>query len=119
MTVAGVALKTSLVIVTAGLVSVALRRKSAAFHHALWTSALALCLLMPLAVLFLPSHDVVMLPAAQTKIVRSAAPSGSIVIVLLLIGSSIALTRELLAAIGLARWRRQTLAASTPWSATL
>ena len=66
MTVASIALKTSLVVVAAGLLSVALRRQSAAFHHALWTSALALCLLMPLAVLFLPSHDVVVLPAAQT-----------------------------------------------------
>ena len=119
MTIAGIALKTSLVVVAAGLLSVALRRESAAFHHALWTSALALCLLMPLAVLFLPSHDVVALPAAQTRIVRSAAPSGSVVIALLLIGSSIVLIRELLATIGLARWRRQARGTSTHWSATL
>ena len=112
MTVAGIALKTSLVVVAAGLLSVALRRQSAAFHHALWTSALALCVLMPLAVLFLPSHDVVVLPAAQTKIVRSAAPSGSVVVALLLIGSAIVLMRELLATIGLARWRRQAQGAS-------
>jgi beta-lactamase regulating signal transducer with metallopeptidase domain len=118
-TVAGIALKTSLVVVAAGLLSFALRRQSAAFHHALWTSALALCVLMPLAVLLLPSHDVVVLPASQTRIVRSTAPSGSLVIALLLIGSAIVLIRELLATIGLARWRRQAQSASTHWSATL
>ncbi len=63
MTVAGIALKTSLLIVAAGLLSVALRRQSAAFRHVLWTTALALCVLMPLAVLFLPSHPVAMVPA--------------------------------------------------------
>jgi beta-lactamase regulating signal transducer with metallopeptidase domain len=119
MTVASIAIKTILVVVAAGLLSVALRRQSAAFHHVLWTSALALCVLMPLAVVFLPSHDVVVLPAAQTTMVRSAAPSGSVVIALLLIGSAIVLIRELLATIGLARWRRQAQGASTHWSATL
>lgn len=119
MAVAGIALKTSLVLVVTGLLLVALRRQSAAFHHALWTLALALCVLMPLAVLFLPSHEVVVLPAEQTRIVRSAAPSGSIVIVLLLAGSVIVLIRELLATIGLARWHRQTRGASTHWSGTL
>lgn len=119
MTVAGIAIKTTLVIAAAGLLSFALRRQSAALHHAVWMSALALCALMPLAVLFLPSHDVAVLPAAQTTIVRSASPSGSVVITLLLIGSSIVLLRESLATIGLARWRRQALGASTQWSATL
>lgn len=119
MTVAGIALKTSLVVVAAGLLSFALRRQSAAFQHALWTSALALCVLMPLAVLFLPSHDVAVLPAAPTTIVRSAAPNGSVVIMLLLVGSSIVLIRELLAMVGLVRWRRQAQCASMHWSATL
>jgi beta-lactamase regulating signal transducer with metallopeptidase domain len=119
MTVASIAIKTSLVVVAAGLLSIALRRQAAAFHHAVWTAALALCVLMPLAVLFLPSHDVVVLPAAQTKIVRSAAPSGHIVFALLLVGSCVVLMREVLAAIGLARWRRQAHCVSTRWLATL
>src|SRR5688500_4082180 len=62
MTVAGIALKSSLLIAVAGLLSVALRRQSAAFSHLLWTSALALCVLMPFAVFFLPSHTLVTLP---------------------------------------------------------
>ncbi len=67
MTVASIAIKTSLVVAAAGLLSFALRRQSAALHHAVWTSMLALCVLMPLAVLFLPSHDVAVLPAAQNS----------------------------------------------------
>jgi beta-lactamase regulating signal transducer with metallopeptidase domain len=119
MTIASIAIKTSLVVVAAGLLSATLRRQAAAFHHVVWAAALALCVLMPLAVLFLPSHDVVVLPAAQTQIVQSAAPSGFIVIALLLMGSSVVLIRELLATIGLARWRRHAQGASTHWSATL
>ena len=66
MTVAGVVFKTSLVVVAAGLFSLALRRQSAAFGHVVWTSALALCVLMPAAILLLPSHSAIALPIAPT-----------------------------------------------------
>jgi beta-lactamase regulating signal transducer with metallopeptidase domain len=119
-TMASIALKTSLVVVAVGSLSLALRRPSAAFGHALWTTGLALCVLMPVGVLLLPSHDLVTLPAAQTTVVRAAASSISIIVVLWLIGSSIVVLHGLLAALGLARWRRHAFPlTSTHWAATL
>ena len=61
----GIGLKTSLVVIAAGLLSLALRRQAAAFSHVLWTAALVLCVLMPVALL-LPSHEIVALPSAPT-----------------------------------------------------
>ena len=66
MMLAGIAIKTSLVVGAVGLLTLALRRQSAAFGHVLWTMALALCVLMPLAIFVLPSHAVIALPSAAT-----------------------------------------------------
>ena len=66
VTIAGIALRTSLLIVAAGLLSLALRRQSAAFRHQLWISALALSVLMPLAVFLLPSHTIATLPSVPS-----------------------------------------------------
>lgn len=121
-TVAGVALKTSFVVGAAGLLSLALKRQSAAFGHVLWTAALALCVVMPLAVYLLPAHEVVALPSASTLPLPHARGIGwvSALVSLWLIGTSVALLRELLATIGLARWRRQASPlTSTHWSGTL
>ena len=128
LTIAGIALKTSVLLAIAGLLAIALRRQSAAFSHLLWTSALALCVLMPFAVLFLPSHTLVtLLPP-----IPSPARGGGLgwghpgwgplqwSLAIWLVGFSLILLRELLATFGLARWRRhaQPLSASR-WSATL
>ena len=120
MTLAGIALKTSVVVVAAGLLSIALRRQSAAFDHALWTVALTLCVLMPLAVLFLPSHDVVALPAAQASIVRVGCAQRLNRDRLLLIGTvdrshPRAARNDRLGTLAPTR----TTPASTHWSATL
>jgi bla regulator protein blaR1 len=136
MVVAGIALKTSVLIGVVGLVSVALRRQSAAFRHVLWTSALALCVLMPIAVFLLPSQSIATLPAEVLQLASRGAPTltlprargrewegadvASILLALWLIGGSCVLVRELLAGIGLARWRRHARPlSSTHWIATL
>jgi len=122
MTVAGVVFKTSLVVVAAGLFSLALRRQSAAFSHVLWTAALALCVLMPLAVLLLPAHEVIALSSAPTLPLpraRGRQWEGAVV-ALWLVGTSLVLLRHLVATIGLARWRRNASPLTSPrWSATL
>jgi len=124
MMLVSIGLKTSLVVAAAGLLSLALRRQSAAFGHVLWTAALALCVLMPLAILLLPSHDVIALPSGPTLPLPLPRVRGSewarAVLTVWFIGSSVVLLRELLATIGLARWRRHaTPLTSTRWLATL
>lgn len=126
MIIAGIALKTSAVLGVVGLVSVVLRRQSAAFDHLLWTSALALCVLMPLAALLLPSHSIATLQAGILQVSSQSSSSTpnltltSILLALWLIGGSCVLTRELLAAVGLSRWRRHARPlASAHWIATL
>ena len=114
---AGIVVKSSLVISAAGLLSLGLRRQSAAFGHALWTMALALCVSMPLVMLLLPAHQVITLP-------RAAAPAATqpfpLIVALWASGSCLLLLRELLATIGLSRWRRHASPlTSTRWSATL
>lgn len=122
VTVAGIALKTGCVVVAAGLLSLALRRQSAAFVHVLWTAALTLCVLMPLAVFLLPANEVIALPSAPT-LPLPRAPGREwegAVIALWLIGTFCVLLLELLATIGLARWRRCASPLTSPrWSATL
>jgi hypothetical protein len=54
-TAAVIALKTSLLFVAVALLGTLLARRSAAWRHFLWTSALALSLLMPIAVVYLPA----------------------------------------------------------------
>jgi beta-lactamase regulating signal transducer with metallopeptidase domain len=111
VTVAGIALKTSLLIGAAGLLSLALRRQSAALRHLLWISALALSVLMPLGVFLLPSHAIATLAADAPTLPLPR---------IWLIGSLFFLARELLAGLGLARWRRQAHALkSARWAATL
>jgi beta-lactamase regulating signal transducer with metallopeptidase domain len=120
MTIAGIALKTSLVIVATGLLSIAWRRQSAALRHALWTLALALCVLMPLVVLFVPSYQLAWMHVKQTNIAGAVVPSGSFIVTSWLVGTSLVLLRELLGSIGLARWLRHAQPlASTRWAATL
>lgn len=129
LTVAGIALKTSLLIVAAGLLSLALRRQSAALQHLLWTSALALCVLLPVAALYSPSLNVLTLPLPTPSVSSPASAGGSgwalshlrsLVITLWIAGTSFVLMRELLAGLGLARWARQAHPlTSASWSATL
>ena len=61
-TVAAIVLKTSLLVVAIGLIALLTARQSAARRHFLWTSALVLSLLMPIAVVYLPSWVQVSLP---------------------------------------------------------
>jgi beta-lactamase regulating signal transducer with metallopeptidase domain len=127
MTIAGIALKTSLLIAVAGLLAISLRRQSAAFKHVLWTSALALCVLMPFAVLFLPSHTVATLqpiPPSLAPSLPSSAGGGGLgwgsVFAIWLVGFSCILLRELLSGLALARWRRDAHPVSSArWTASL
>jgi beta-lactamase regulating signal transducer with metallopeptidase domain len=115
VTVAGIALKTSLLIVAATLLSLALQRQSAALRHMVWTSALALCVLMPLAVWLLPSHALAALPASAAPTL--ALPGAWIVWSL---GGLFFLARELLSSYGLVRWLRHAQPLQSPrWLATL
>jgi hypothetical protein len=119
VTIAGIALKTSLLIVAAGLLSLALRRQSAALRHQLWTSALALSVLMPLAVFMLPSHAIATL-ASVPSLARGGGSGWGLLVWIWLVGTSTFLARELLCGLGLARWRRHAHALkSARWAATL
>ena len=62
LTVAAIVLKTSLLVVAIGLIAFLMQRQSAAWRHFLWAAALALSLLMPIAVVYLPSWVEVSLP---------------------------------------------------------
>jgi len=118
VTAGAIVLKTSLLIIVAGLLALALRRQSAALRHLVWTSALALSVLMPLAVLLLPTHSILALPAdvvpaPTTHEVRSGLG-------VWFMGSACILAWELLSLIGLARWRRHAgPLESARWAATL
>lgn len=61
-TVVAVALKTSGLLVSVGVIATVMARKSAAWRHSLWSCALALTLLMPLAIVYLPSYTQISLP---------------------------------------------------------
>jgi len=61
-TASAIALKTTLLLVAVGLIALLMARQSAAWRHFLWASALALSLLMPIAVAYLPSYVQVSLP---------------------------------------------------------
>jgi beta-lactamase regulating signal transducer with metallopeptidase domain len=120
MTLAGFALRTSLLIGATGLLSLALRRRSAAFRHLLWISALALSVLMPLAVLYLPSYTLVTLTTAPASAPGTSAAGGSMIVALWIFGSLCFLTREGLASLSLVRWRRRAYPLSSArWASTL
>jgi beta-lactamase regulating signal transducer with metallopeptidase domain len=57
-----IALKTSLLFFGVGLIILLMPKKSAAWQHLFWTAALALSLLMPFAVAYLPSYVTLPLP---------------------------------------------------------
>ena len=61
-TALAIAWKTSLVLGAIGLIACLTARQSAAWRHFLWTCALALSLLMPIAIVSLPSFVQVTLP---------------------------------------------------------
>jgi beta-lactamase regulating signal transducer with metallopeptidase domain len=61
-TIAAIVLKTSLLVVAIGIVASLVARQSAAWRHLLWAAALALSLLMPIAVVYLPSGVQVAMP---------------------------------------------------------
>jgi len=61
-TALAIAWKTSLVLGAIGLIACLTARQSAAWRHFLWTCALALSLLMPIAIVSLPSYVQVTLP---------------------------------------------------------
>ena len=62
ITLSTIALKTSLLVVAVGLITLLMAKKSAAWQHLLWTSALAFSLLMPFAVAYLPPYVKLSLP---------------------------------------------------------
>ena len=122
VTVAGIALKTVIVVGAAGVLSLVLRRQSAAFGHVVWTAALALCVVMPLAVFLLPAHEVIAVASVPTTpLARVGAREWEgAVLALWLGGTCLVLLQELLATIGLARWLRHASPLTSPrWSATL
>jgi beta-lactamase regulating signal transducer with metallopeptidase domain len=61
-TAAAIAWKTSFLLVAIGLIGSLTARQSAAWRHFLWTCALVLSLLMPVAIICLPSYVQVTLP---------------------------------------------------------
>jgi beta-lactamase regulating signal transducer with metallopeptidase domain len=75
-TVIAVAWKTSALLVAIGLIVLLTARRSAAWRHFLWTCALALTLLMPIAVQLLPSYVQVTVPweAAGSSATYAPAP---------------------------------------------
>jgi beta-lactamase regulating signal transducer with metallopeptidase domain len=141
-----IALKTSLLMLAIGAVTLLSAHRSAAFRHALWTMALALSLVMPLAVLAVPSlailpvswlmPDVIgMLPtefvASFAREIKDwanpRAPAlgslrnlGSIVWPLWWVGALCFLTRDLVARLALIRWRRRARPLrSAQWATSL
>lgn len=124
-----IALKTALLLTIAGAAARALAKKSSAFRHALWTLTLLLSVLMPVAVLTLPSLAVIPTSWSPPELVGSAEPSihavwsrdfwstGSIV---WLAGVLILLLRGLVGHFGLIRWRLNARPVrSSAWLATL
>lgn len=76
-----IALKVTVMFAAAGLVCAALRRKSAAIRHAIWTAALCGALLLPLLTLVVPAWRMA-LPETATALFRvdaSAAPASAMV----------------------------------------
>lgn len=147
--VAAIAWKTSLLLLGIGLVASLTTRQSAARRHFLWTCAIALSLLMPVAVVSLPSYVHVTLPwkAAEpwardiTAAARDADAASKVIgprsnelaaqahptrtassaaMIVWLIGAAVVMLRNALAHVGLMRWVRKARPDLSPaWEATL
>jgi beta-lactamase regulating signal transducer with metallopeptidase domain len=74
-TAAAIAWKTSLLLVAIGLIAWLTARQSAAWQHFLWTCALVLSLLMPVAIVSLPSYVQVTLPWEAAEPWAGEAPA--------------------------------------------
>ncbi len=72
----GAIAKATILFATAGLLSVVLRRRSAAARHLIWTLALLSALVLPLLSLALPTWQVgvIQLPAASSELPVAASP---------------------------------------------
>jgi beta-lactamase regulating signal transducer with metallopeptidase domain len=75
VSLAAIALKTSSLLVVAALIASLMARRSAAWRHALWAAALILSLLMPVAVIGLPSYLQVALPWQAADMWERAEPA--------------------------------------------
>ena len=129
--VAALALKTSVLFVVTGLACALLAHKSAAHRHFLWSAALALSLLLPLASAALPSWGLIPafwqsspLPAAGAGVNETTSFLQAVIwpciVTVWSVGALLLLFRDLLANIGLARWVRQAKPLrSVRWIATL
>lgn len=73
-TVLAIVLKTTLLIVGVGLIAQLMARQSAACRHVVWTAALALSLLLPFAVVSLPSYVQLSLPWEPAPVWVRAEP---------------------------------------------
>jgi beta-lactamase regulating signal transducer with metallopeptidase domain len=125
-TVSAISLKTTLLIIAVGLMSVVMARKSAAYRHFLWTSALTLSLLMPFAILYLPSYDLIPLPwQAAKRLVQFSAHAQAETVwpaisIIWFSGALTLLIRNAVAHAGLIRWiRRARPLGAGRWAATL
>jgi len=126
-----IVVKTALLLLCAALVASALTRRSSAFRHALWTGTLLLSLLLPVAVLTLPTLDV--LPASWQWQADGAAGTGEAMTQALpafdwwsmgaglwLTGTLVLLLRLLVAQFSLLRWQVEARPLHSPaWAGTL
>jgi len=128
MTFLALALKTSLLMAGSGLVCALAARGSAAFRHILWSFGLALSLLLPVAVLALPSyleipvpwHVAPLGPDAAAALDVAGASRWPAILVAWSTGTAVLLLHYALAHIGLWRWaRRSHPLRSSRWRATL
>ena len=121
--VGAIALKTTCLLVAAGLAAWMLAKSTSAFRHALWTGTLLLSALMPIAVLTLPSLEVI--PASWLSPETVEGTSGgtahaitstldvwSVASELWLAGALILTIRLIFSQVGLIRWRLKSLAAA-------
>lgn len=72
--------KSAIVIVLVAICVAAFRKASATTRHALWLSAIALLIVMPMATIALPSVSIPVLPPRATTVVTSAAAEPPLVI---------------------------------------
>jgi bla regulator protein blaR1 len=133
MTLLAMALKAGLVLLLTALVAHAARKSSAAWRHLIWTTGLAVSLLLPVAASVLPDWKVV--PAAGIKLepltaitMGSSPATGTPAVIGFLpaltmiwtIGMLLVLAWVLAGRISLLRWVRRARAVTTPaWRETI